>query len=614
MKTTITYLAVLLYLFPFPSVFSQSISGNVKTCKNKSYLGYANVNIYKNGKLVANVLTDETGNYNVKLDTGMYDCEIVYAGYEKTVKKIEVKSDEKADFSMSGDAKSKYSAEKVSDLKSSSLNRYRAPLPGIVAGSMWGISAVKAPAVSGKLTAGEINDFSKWKMWSDLSGNELQSNRQYWKFEPSGRYVVQVTSTEGLPLVNAKAELMEGNVVIFTSLSDNTGKAELWKSLVPDTLDKKQDMTLRVTYQGETKTRKNARTAEKGINGFEFTSVCNQPQEVDIAIVVDATGSMQDEIDYLKSDLNDVIYRAKEISNTLHFRFANIFYRDKGDEYIVKSQDFTGVLSESVAFTAENNAAGGGDEPESADIALDSAINGLKWREGSRTRIIFLVLDAPPHNSSETAAKIRALCMQAAAKGIRIVPVTGSGTSKNAEYILRCLALATNGTYTFLTNHSAIGNNHTEPSTDHYQVEVLNDLLIRIIKSYTYMPDCQQYITDMGIHLPDSQVVFVNPEDTAGSHLPGTEPAERTEPGDSISLCWSFYPNPTDGIIQIVSNKDIGELYISDLSGKALQVISGIRAGETVTANLSEYATGIYLIRYAYGKQWISGKIVLERS
>jgi hypothetical protein len=31
-----------------------------------------------------------------------------------------------------------------------------------------------------------------------------------------------------------------------------------------------------------------------------------------------------------------------------------------------------------------------------------------------------------------------------------------------------------------------------EPSTDHYDVESLNDLLVRVLKSYTYMPDCQQ--------------------------------------------------------------------------------------------------------------------------
>ena len=84
-------------------------------------------------------------------------------------------------------------------------------------------------------------------------------------------------------------------------------------------------------------------------------------------------------------------------------------------------------------------------------------------------------------------------------------------------------------------------------------------------------------------------------------------------PQDVVELQWKFYPNPTTGIINIVANKEIEQLYISDLSGKVLQVITNINPNETVTANLSGYASGIYLIRYSLGKQWISGKIMLVR-
>jgi hypothetical protein len=42
----------------------------------------------------------------------------------------------------------------------------------------------------------------------------------------------------------------------------------------------------------------------------------------------------------------------------------------------------------------------------------------------------------------------------------------------------------TGGTYTFLTNHSGIGNDHLEPTIGDYEVEKLNDLMIRVIKEY----------------------------------------------------------------------------------------------------------------------------------
>ena len=201
------------------------------------------------------------------------------------------------------------------------------------------------------------------------------------------------------------------------------------------------------------------------------------------------------------------------------------------------------------------------------------------------------------------------LASQAAEKGIRIVPITGSGIDKSTEYLMRCLALATNGTYTFLNNYSSIGNSHIEPSTDNYKVEILNNLLVRIIKSYTYMPDKKQQIADLGVNLPDSFVIIKNNIDSLD--IENKNPTEPNNLKDSVELKWKFYPNPTTGIINIVSNKYIKELYISDLSGKALKIIKNISSDEIVRADISQYASGIYLIRYPLGKQWISGKIML---
>ncbi len=615
MKTIITALLIILCLNQ--AGYGQSLKGNVNSSDMVNLsLGFANVNVYKNGVLVANVLTDESGNFNVKLDTGVYECEIIYAGYSKTKKEIRVTKDEKADFAMTEDKTSKFSAMEMRSYAAPAARTNVNLTNAVVATNMWGEETGKKAdtAAYGKLTAGEINDFAKWNMWTDLTDGELKASEKYWNFAPEYRYVLQITDQDGLPLTNARAELIDKGRVLFTGVSDNTGKAELWGRLKPDSTFKISDASIVVTYKGEAKTVNRAKKFKRGINTVEFSTTCDQSQNVDIAIVVDATSSMQDEIDYLKYDLNDVVFKSKEISSVLNFRFANIFYRDKGDTYITESQDFTSVLSESVGYTNRHNSSGGGDYEESVEVALDSAINRLSWRTDTRAKILFLVLDAPPHNTIAIQNKMRELCENAAEKGIRIVPVTGSGTDKNSEYLMRCIALATNGTYTFLTNHSAIGYSHIKPSTDNYTVEVLNDLLVRIIKSYTYMPDCQQYVTDLGVNLPDSQIVVPSDID---SSLAGTDVIDSLKtglPDDTTEIQWSYYPNPTDGIIHIVSNKAIKELYISDLSGKALQVISNIEPGVEVTADLSAYASGIYLIRYAVGKQWISGKIALRRN
>lgn len=589
------------FIFSGLSTLGQSIYGNVNAAFTNKNLAFANVNVYNSaGELVANVLTDAYGNFNVKLDTGLYKCEINYAGHEKVIKEIEVRADEKADFEVEEDEESEFfgytTASEAPEVfgireKEATFNHLTTFL--------WGEPKGKEDKEYGKLTAGEINDFSKWGLWAEIVESDLKPYRGDWDFQPTDRYTLQLQDKKGLPLANAKVELMNGKDVLFTSRSDNTGKAELWGSLKYFEKNEVETSSIRVTYNGAKEYVYNPKINTSGLNTLTLDVACAQSQDVDIAIVVDATGSMQDEIDYLKLDLNSVIYQAKEFSTSLNLRFANVFYRDTRDAYLTESQDFTHVLSESIAYTNKHNADGGGDAAEAVEVALDKAINNLSWNENTRTKILFLVLDAPPHNTPENREAMKKLSAQAAEKGIRIVPITGSGTTKSTEYLMRCLALVTNGTYVFLTDHSGIGDTHLKPTTDKYSVEFLNDILVRVIKSYTYMPDCEQQIADLGVNLPDSQVVSQTPSNVEDA---------------TAELNWKFYPNPTEGPVNIVSNMAIKELYITDLSGKALEVIRDIQPDQPVTADLSQYASGIYLIRYPVGKQWISGKIVLSRN
>jgi hypothetical protein len=634
------------------SSFSQTVEGNVNSNMTLANLGYANVDIYRNGILVANVLTDDRGNFNVKLDTGTYKCVINYAGYEKQTKEIRVVKDEKVNFGLDADAKSDYygyapeittgstgimltseregkgkkfrgTGEKTEELiyhdlytttyegKSDGTYSWGFGGVGTTASTVWGSKVPNSDSASyGKLTAGEINDFAKWELWKDLAEGELKNYQGEWDFSPTDRYVLQLKDQNGLPLANAVVELFDGSDILYTSRTDNTGKAELWGKLKFTDEMKTDASAITVKYKGQSKTVNKPKKISRGINNVEMNVKCEQSQNVEIAMVVDATGSMQDEIDYLKMDLNDVIFKAKGFSSSLNLSFANVFYKDNSDDYVVQSQDFTRILSESVAYTNNHNAGGGGDTPEAVEVAMEKAINGLSWSDDTRTKIMFLVLDAPPHNTPEIRNKIMALCYKAAEKGIRIVPIAASGADKSTEYLMRCIALATNGTYVFISDHSGIGGSHTAPSTDSYTIELLNDLLVRIMKAYTYMPDCNQQIADLGVELPDSQVTVIREVDSLTIDTTKTTHLQN----DSIQLEWSFYPNPTTGIVNIKSNMEIRELYITDLSGKAIQIVNDIQAGRIVTVDLSEYASGIYLIRYPLGKTWISGKIILARN
>lgn len=608
-------------------VNAQSLSGNIHDMGSASDLGYANVDLYKNGELVASVIADREGNFNVALDTGSYKCTIRYAGYDPIETTVRIKGDEKSNFGLNrnkdldraldrkrGDhtgvvVHSRKAPIEEVEMEYDADDSYSYSTPMITESRMAGIELGSGgyyptpggdKGVAGKLTAGEVNDFAKWELWTDLSKDELKLHAEMWQLSMQQRYLVQVSTRSGMPLADRTVRLIDAEEnILYQARTDNTGKAELWQSITHQKSIASGALTI-VLFAREKIEKMRAKPFEKGINAFTLNEDCEQSQKVDIAFVVDATGSMGDEMAYLTAELNDVIFKAKDISTSLDMSFANVFYRDHGDSYLTSSQDFTRVLSESVRFISNHRAGGGGDYEEAVDVALDSAINRLSWSDHARARILFLILDAPPHPTDEIKAKMQTLIAQAAEKGIRIVPLASSGINKATEYLLRSIALGTNGTYSFLTDHSGIGGSHIEPSTDEYKVETLNDLLVRVIKSFTYMPDCEQQLPDLDLEYPDSSVSYTSKDTATGDSTP-------------VNISWSYYPNPTRDWVTIKADVQIKELYITDLSGKVLQMVKDIHPEMPVKVDMRGYTSGIYLIRYPVGDRWISGKVVVVR-
>ncbi|MGM0480073.1 MAG: carboxypeptidase regulatory-like domain-containing protein [Bacteroidota bacterium] len=591
---------------------AQNISGTMRSSAERA-LAYGNVDVYRGEEKVAAVLTDADGNFDVKLDTGMYRIEVQYAGYEKQIVNarvddseaihFELESDEhyeqpvrsmdhnSAEYSVEEERSRLFSGAKEKAKVSSTPPVERSESATVEKVEGLSLSGSGREARSGVLTAGEINDFRKWELWTDIVKDELHDYQSFWKIEPRRRYMVELTNQNQLPVVDASVQLIhEDGSVLFHSRTDNTGKAELWGGLTIDSTVE-ANCSARIQYRGKTYHIRRLSPFRTGVNQKAIDVDCKQSATVDIAFAVDATGSMGDEIAFLRKELNDVIFQTKNAHPELTFNFANVFYRDNNEAYVTKKQGFSPVLSKSVDFIAAQNAAGGGDYEEAVEVALDEAINELSWSEEARSRILFLVLDAPPHNSPEIRSKLDALMRQAAAKGIRIVPLVASGINKDAEYLLRCMALATNGTYAFLTDHSGIGGSHIEPTTDEYDVELLNDLMIRVITSYIYLPDCENAVEE------DDLEDIVNDEQ---------------EEDNEEQLEWTIWPNPTQGVLNIKVDRDIEELFLTDLSGKILERYTAIQANSALRRDLSQYARGIYLVKFNYGDKVYTKKAVLQ--
>lgn len=447
--------------------------------------------------------------------------------------------------------------------------------------------SVNEEVYASTLTAGELNDFSKWELWTDIQSTDLENYYKIWNIYPHNRFCVQVKNYEGFPLVNASVKLYNGDELIFESRTDNTGKAELWADLFKDKTT--ADYQIFISKNEIDHWIKKPFPFSKGINFVTVSANCTSSKNVDIAFIVDATGSMGDEIKYLQSELLDVIDRIKNQNKTLNIQTGSVFYRDHTDAYLTKMSPMTSDVSKTSEFIKNQFAAGGGDGPEAVDEALWVTSEFLNWRNETRAKIAFLILDAPPHQNQSELDKIEKAVKLASKKGIRIIPIVGSGINKSTEYLMRSIALATNGTYTFLTDDSGIGGSHLKPTTDDYQVEKLNDLIVRVIAQYTTVSECNTPMYDDFSKI--DSILNVKGE---------------------IDINIYYYPNPTKGILNIKSDSPINKLYISDLSGKSIANLGGNR-NNFWKYNLSNYPTGIYLIRY-YDQnkdRWHSKKFIL---
>jgi hypothetical protein len=335
---------------------------------------------------------------------------------------------------------------------------------------------------AGTLTAGEWNDLKNWGFWQSLMQKEMFFEYQsYWQFFPTQRYCVKVIDNASNPVMDCSVQLLsKDNKVLWQSKTNNSGTAELWSQ--PFSEDKNLDNIIVINYNGTKQTIKRPETFIKGVNEFQIAGTAALPENrADVMFVVDATGSMEDEISYLKKELADVVSQVKTSKPGMTLQIGSVFYRDKGDEYVTRGSELSANTDHTINFINKQSADGGGDYPEAVDAALIETITNQKWSSSARTRIIFLMLDAPPHHDTKTLKDLQAAIHEASAKGIKLIPIASSGMDKDTEFLMRFFSLITNGSYIFMTDHSGVGNGHIEPTVGEYRVEYLNDMLARII-------------------------------------------------------------------------------------------------------------------------------------
>ena len=284
------------------------------------------------------------------------------------------------------------------------------------------------------------------------------------------RHVVTVVDRDGQPVLGAVVRAGTQEVRTYAD-----GRALLFGPL-PD------DAGITASYGGGT-----ARADASDSQGRQhrITLPVARPEgraRLDVLFLIDTTGSMGDEIDQLKANVDSVARRIADLEGDPDLRLGMTVYRDRGDLFVTRTFDFTSDVGAFRAALSEVRADGGGDTPEDLSAAFHEALTAPSWRGDDTVKLVFLVADAPPHldyDGPDYAADAR----EAARRGVKVQPIASSGLDDQGEYVFRQLAQVTMGRFTFLT-YGADGASPGDSTTHHvsdYAVLALDDLVVRLV-------------------------------------------------------------------------------------------------------------------------------------
>jgi hypothetical protein len=140
----------------------------------------------------------------------------------------------------------------------------------------------------------------------------------------------------------------------------------------------------------------------------------------DVGLVVDATGSMGEVLDWLRRDVRRMVDALGLMAPQP--RIALTFYRDHGDNFVARSYPLTNKVDQLARQLATMDAHGGGDEPEAVADGIADCLKASPWAFGGKARnALVLIGDAPPHPQSQEACE--SMVKAAAARGVRLYAV-----------------------------------------------------------------------------------------------------------------------------------------------------------------------------------------------
>ncbi len=331
------------------------------------------------------------------------------------------------------------------------------------------------------LRAGSVDDNAAWDDYLLYRLHCAEWGIDVHDVDVTGRQMIFVSNSQGEPVLGAEVTILDVNgdrVAQLTTHSD--GSVLFFPNAYPHfDLDQIEIVVAKDGLEVSQNLDQGIREQSIILDAESAT----KPVRLDVHFLIDATGSMSDEIAQLKENMIAVSEQIETLPSSPNVRFGMTIYRDRGDLFVSRTLDFTPDVSAFTDELAQVHADGGGDYPESLNEGLHNAIHLPEWRGEDTVSLIFLLADAPPQLNYQQDFDYAADVFAAAEVGIKIYPLASSGLDDQGEYIFRQLAQISGGKFLFLT-YGAGGapGDETTHHVDDYSVLSLDELVVRMVE------------------------------------------------------------------------------------------------------------------------------------
>ena len=173
-----------------------------------------------------------------------------------------------------------------------------------------------------------------------------------------------------------------------------------------------------------------------------FVAAGSAPARLDVVFVVDATGSMADEIEDVQASLVAIGDGLSLVKPRPVVRFGAVFYRDRGDREVLRAVPLSPDLQAVRDAILDVRADGGGDWREHVGLGLHAALE-MEWARG--LRLIYLVGDAPPQ-AYDDGYGVESAVEAARVAGVKVHVIGCSGLG-GGEAEMRAIADRTGGDF-----------------------------------------------------------------------------------------------------------------------------------------------------------------------